>query len=91
MEQAIAPDSVATFARSGVGVGPGEGPPAVAAGEVELVLTLISEIVSVPGLELVDPFPSELQGYVSFAAGISLATPNPRTGRALVRVLSGPT
>ena len=150
MEQAIAPDSVATFARSGVGVGaraggsaddigtmegfrqtllnaesvaftaegqsrrtidaaferlgivetmqpssvivgPGEGPPAVAAGEVELVLTLISEIVSVPGLELVGPFPSELQGYVSFAAGISLATPSPQTGRALVRELSGPT
>ena len=82
---------VETMQPSSVIVGPGEGPPAVAAGEVELVLTLISEIVSVPGLELVGPFPSELQGYVSFAAGISLATPSPQTGRALVRELSGPT
>jgi len=64
-------------------LGPGEGPLAVAAGDADLVLTLISEILPVPGLELVGPFPENLQGYVSFAGGIGLSS-NAKTDAALL-------
>jgi len=54
-------------------LGPGEGPYAVARGEAELVLTLISEIVPVTGIELIGPFPEEVQAYVDFEAALSAA------------------
>jgi hypothetical protein len=38
--------------------GPGGGPPAVAAGEAELVLTLASEIAPEPGVQLLRTSPS---------------------------------
>jgi molybdate transport system substrate-binding protein len=69
--------------------GPGQAPAAVAAGEAELVLTLTSEILPVPGLELVGPFPSEVQGYVSFAAGRSAAARDTRAAGALLDFLAG--
>lgn len=70
-------------------LGPGEAPEAVAAGEAELVLTLVSEILPVPGLELVGPFPTEVQGYVSFAAGKSPAARDTRLADALLEFLAG--
>ncbi len=69
-------------------LGPGEAPSAVAAGEAELVLTLVSEILPVPGIELVGPLPSELQRYVSFAAGRSPAAQDSRAADALLRYLT---
>ena len=72
-------------------VGPGEGPHVVARGDAELVLTLVSEIVPIDGLELVGPFPAELQDYVSFAAGISTASTKADAARRLLEQLSAPT
>ena len=71
-------------------MGPGQAPSAVAAGEAELVLTLVSEILPVPGLELVGPFPAEVQGYVSFAAGRSNAARDAQAADTLLDYLSGP-
>jgi len=71
-------------------VGPGQGPTAVTAGEAELVLTLISEILPVPGLELLGPFPAAVQGYISFAAGINPEANDTEAARAFVRQLTGP-
>jgi len=70
-------------------LGPGEAPGAVAAGRAELVLTLVSEILPVPGLELVGPLPAELQSYVSFAAGRSVAARDSAAADALLRYLAG--
>jgi len=70
--------------------GPGEAPGAVAAGEAELVLTLMSEILPVPGLQLLGPFPADVQGYVSFTAGRSSNAKDADTANALLRHLSGP-
>ncbi|MDH3418779.1 MAG: substrate-binding domain-containing protein [Gammaproteobacteria bacterium] len=81
---------VEQMARKIVLVGPGEGPHVVARGEAELVLTLISEIVPVEGLELVGPFPAELQDYVSFAAGISNASTQTAAARQLLEQLTSP-
>lgn len=71
-------------------LGPGEAPVAVAAGEAELVLTLTSEILHVPGLELVGPLPAEVQSYVAFAAGRRPATERQATADALLAFLAGP-
>jgi len=71
-------------------LGPGQAPGAVAAGEAELVLTLISEIVPVEGLDLLGPFPDEVQSYVTFAAGSSTATRAETAARALLAQLRAP-
>ena len=71
--------------------GPGEAPGAVAAGEAELVLTLMSEILPVPGIELIGPLPSDVQGYVSFTAGRSANPKDAGAANALLRHLSNPT
>lgn len=72
----------AAFARLGIAEemrvktllkGPGEAPGLVARGEAEVVLTLVSEMMDVPGLTLLGPFPAELQTYVTFAAARGVA------------------
>ena len=70
--------------------GPGEGSEAVAAGEAELVLTLMSEILPVPGVQLLGPFPADVQGYVSFTAGRSPGATNPDAAGGLLGYLSTP-
>ena len=40
----------------------------VVAGEAEILLTLVSEILPVDGIELLGPLPAEFQSYISFAA-----------------------
>ena len=59
-------------------------------GDADLIITLISEIVPVPGLELVGPLPAEFQNYVSFAAGIGSKARNVEAARALIAFLSSP-
>ena len=70
--------------------GPGEAPEVVAAGEAELVLTLVSEILPVPGIRLLGPLPADLQAYVSFTAGRSIEATDPEAADALLDYLSGP-
>ena len=61
----------ATLASKTTLVGPGQAVETVAAGKSELVLTLMSEILPVPGVELAGPLPPEFQTYVTFAAASS--------------------
>lgn len=68
----------------------GETQTSVAEGKADMVLTLISEIRPVPGIELLGPLPAQLQGYVSFAAGVSANARNPEAAKALLKLLSGP-
>jgi molybdate transport system substrate-binding protein len=70
--------------------GPGGGPPAVAAGEAELVLTLASEIAPEPGVQLLGLLPPEVQGYISFTAGRSANTTMADAANALLHQLSEP-
>jgi molybdate transport system substrate-binding protein len=60
----------------------------VAQGKVDLVLTLVSEILPVQGIELAGPFPADSQNYVSFAAAASANTRNMDAAKALVQYLS---
>lgn len=63
---------------------------AVRDGKAEILITLISEIVSAKGLELAGPLPKEFQTYVSFAAGVSPNAKNTQAAKAAVKFLTGP-
>ena len=69
--------------------GPGEGPGAVAAGKADLVMTLISEIL-IPGVQLLGPFPPEMQNYIVFTAVRSPNARNVEGADSLLRYLTGP-
>ena len=67
--------------------GGGQNPRAVAAGEVELGLSIISDIVPIGGVELLGPLPPAIQSYIVQRAGISVATKEPQAATAFVNFL----
>jgi molybdate transport system substrate-binding protein len=62
----------------------------VASGEAELLITLVSEILPAPGVELVGPLPMQFQNYVSFAGAAGVKSENAAAGKSLISCLSGP-
>jgi molybdate transport system substrate-binding protein len=58
--------------------------PLVASGEVEIGFQQISELLPVPGIDLVGPLPSGAQRETIFAAGIVAGAPSMRAARALL-------
>ena len=62
----------------------------VAAGKDEVVMTLVSEILQAPGIELAGPLPTKFQNYVHFAAGVSTNAKNADAANALVKFLTSP-
>jgi molybdate transport system substrate-binding protein len=71
---------------------PGSGPAteSVAAGKAALVITLFSEIVPVPGVEILGPLPGEFHSDVRFSAAISRTSQSVDAGKALIAYLAGP-
>lgn len=61
----------------------------VAAGEVELALFLVN-VLTTPGLDVVGPFPPELQQPVVFAAALSVDTKKISAAQALLDYLKSP-
>ncbi|MFL2546630.1 MAG: molybdate ABC transporter substrate-binding protein [Candidatus Rariloculaceae bacterium] len=70
--------------------GAGEAPGLVAEGEIELVLTLVSELLREPGVQFLGPLPAEVQGYVDFSAGTSATTGDAAASEALIAYLYSP-
>jgi len=69
----------------------GAAPAAVGKGEADLVLTLISEILPEPGVQLAGPLPADFQTYLGFSAAPSpKAAADAKVG-ALIRFLAGRT
>src|SRR5438128_1852570 len=62
----------------------------LAAGEVDLAVQQIGELISAPGVELLGPLPGELQSVTTFAAAIPLSASQPDAARALIRYLQSP-
>ncbi len=62
----------------------------VADGSAELILTLVSEILPAPGVELVGPLPAEVQNYVSMSAGVGVRAGSVDAAKALIKFLAGP-
>ena len=59
----------------------------VAKGEIEIGMTVITQILTTPGVELVGPLPPEIQSYVTFAAGVSSQSRVPDAAAQLIRFL----
>ena len=62
----------------------------VKAGEAEIGIHQISEIVGQPGVTLVGPLPKEIQNYTTYAVGVSAAAKQAEAAKAFIKVLTGP-
>lgn len=62
----------------------------VVAGEAEILLTLVSEILPVEGMELLGPLPAEFQSYISFAGFVTSGSKDPAAARALLSCIAAP-
>lgn len=66
---------------------PGRAPELVGEGKAEIVMTLMSEILPVRGVQLAGPLPAEYQNYVVLAAGPSASTKETAAAQALIAFL----
>jgi molybdate transport system substrate-binding protein len=62
----------------------------VAKGEVELGMTVITQILTTPGVDLVGPLPNEVQSYVTFVAAVGRASNVKDAANDLIEFLKGP-
>jgi molybdate transport system substrate-binding protein len=62
----------------------------VAAGEAQMGVQLINELMAVPGLELVGPLPAEVQNHVILTAGVGAQARDPAAAVAFVRFVTAP-
>jgi molybdate transport system substrate-binding protein len=60
----------------------------VASGQTDVGFALISEILSVPGVQLAGPFPPEFQKPIGMSAGIASSTKNRETADKIVKSFS---
>ena len=59
----------------------------VADGRAEIVLHQVQELMAVPGIEIVGPFPRDLQETFVFSAGVMTAAKEAEAARALINFL----
>ena len=62
----------------------------VASGEVELAVQQVSELMVVPGIEVVGPLPAEIQTVATFSAGLLAGSGQGEAAEAFLRFLASP-
>ena len=62
----------------------------VANGEAEIALQQMSELLAVPGAEVVGPLPLDVQNFTIYSGAISTATRNRAAADQLMLALSNP-
>jgi molybdate transport system substrate-binding protein len=62
----------------------------VARGDAEIGFQQISEMLPVPGVDIVGQLPPELQKITVFSAGIATVSKEPEAGNALIKFLASP-
>jgi molybdate transport system substrate-binding protein len=62
----------------------------VARGEAEIGFQQISEMLTIPGVDIVGQLPGELQKITVYSAGIASVSKEPDAGKALIRFLASP-
>ncbi|MEA2830072.1 MAG: molybdate transport system substrate-binding protein [Bradyrhizobium sp.] len=62
----------------------------VARGDAEIGFQQFSEMLPIPGIDIVGPLPPELQKSTVFSAGIASVSKEPDAGKALIRFLASP-
>jgi molybdate transport system substrate-binding protein len=68
--------------------GGGQNPRAVATGEVQYGLSIVTDGIGLPGVELLGPLPQEIQQWFVFVGGISANADNPEAARGFVKFLA---
>jgi molybdate transport system substrate-binding protein len=63
---------------------------AVARGKADVALHQLQELLAVPGIAIVGPFPGDLQGTFDFSAAIATTAQEPAAARALIAFLQTP-
>jgi molybdate transport system substrate-binding protein len=61
---------------------------AVAAGEAEIGIQQVAELMPVPGIDLVGPLPGDLQKIIVYEAGVTAKAKEPAAANALVKFLA---
>jgi molybdate transport system substrate-binding protein len=62
----------------------------VARGEAEIGFQQFSEMLPIPGVDIIGPLPPELQKVTVFSAGIASVSKEPEAGKALIKFLASP-
>jgi molybdate transport system substrate-binding protein len=62
----------------------------VAKGDIELGMTVITQILTTPGVDLVGPLPADVQSYVTFVAAVGVASNVKEPAQELIRFLKTP-
>jgi len=62
----------------------------VARGEAEIAFQQVSELLPVPGIDLVGPLPPDIQQITTFSAGLHARAQAPDAAHALVKFLKAP-
>lgn len=62
----------------------------VASGEADVAIQQVSELMSVPGVDVAGPFPAEIQTVSTFDAAIFADAKNPEGAAAFLALLSSP-
>lgn len=61
----------------------------VAAGRAEIAVQQVSELMVVPGVDVVGPLPDEIQEYLDFAGGVFAGAAEAEAGAEFLRFLAG--
>ena len=62
----------------------------VAEGRVELGFQQLSELIHLPGIDVLGPLPPEIQTITTFAAGVAASSTQPEAALALARFMASP-
>src|SRR5690349_18682024 len=76
-------------AKTKVAAAPGDIPKAVASGEAELGIFLISVLI-VPGVDIAGPFPGDLQQDLVFIGAVAAESKSPEAAKAFLKFLKSP-
>jgi ABC-type molybdate transport system substrate-binding protein len=89
----IAGDTRTTIARSGLALAIRKGALKTdisTVGDAEIGVLPLSEILPVPGLDLLGPFPPDVQTYIVMVGGVNAASTHAKTGRELIGYVTAP-
>ena len=62
----------------------------MASGEIEIGFQQMSELLPIPGIDILGPLPPALQKITVFSAGVVTGSKNPAAAKALLRFLASP-